>query len=100
MLERCTGVQVQHLQPGDLNPVRVWNGLEDKTLRVRDRIVKSYENLRVVYEIETRLRDLQDQQEAANAQPRRSRAVKEENRGARTVRPGGAKATPKEGNDK
>ncbi len=100
MLERCTGVQVQHLQPGDLSPVRVWSGLEDKTLRVRDRIVKSYENLRVVYEIETRLRDLQDQQEAANAQPRRSRAAKQDNRGTRAGSANGAKPAPNEGNNK
>jgi anti-sigma-K factor RskA len=102
MLERCTGVQVQHIQAADLNPVRVWNGLEDKALRVRDRIVKSYENLRVVYEIETRLKDLQEQQTAANEQAlRRSRAAK------RT--PGGTpgreadrttKSSPNEGNQK
>ncbi len=67
MLERCTGIHVQHLQPADLNPVRVWGGVEDKALRVRDRVVKSYENLRVVYEVETRLKELQERQETAVA---------------------------------
>ena len=77
MLERCTGVHVEHIQAADLNPVRVWDGVEDKVLRARDRVVKSYENLRVVYEIETRLRDMQDQQAAANEQAlRRRRAAK------------------------
>lgn len=65
MLERCTGVQGQHLQPADINPVRIWGDMEEKAVRVKDRMVKNYENLRVVYEIETRLKDLQQQQDAA-----------------------------------
>lgn len=64
MLERCTGVRVQQIQPADLNPVRIWSGVEDKTLRVKDRAVKYYENLRWVYEIETRLRTLEEQQDS------------------------------------
>jgi hypothetical protein len=76
MLERCTGVHVEHIQAADLNPARVWDGVEDKVVRARDRIVKSYENLRVVYEIETRLRDLQDQQAAESEQAKHRRAPK------------------------
>jgi anti-sigma factor RsiW len=72
MLERCTGVRVQHVQPADLNPVRVWAGVEDKALRVKDRAVKYYENLRFVYEIETRLRDFEEQQEASRNQAPRA----------------------------
>ncbi len=68
MLERCTGVRVQHIQAADLSPVRIWGGVEDKALRVKDRGVKYYENLRWVYEIETRLKSLKDQQEALAAQ--------------------------------
>ncbi len=64
MLERCTGVHVQHLQAADLNPVRIWSGVEDRAFRVKDRAVKYYENLRWVYEIETRLKTLQEQQDA------------------------------------
>jgi hypothetical protein len=63
MLQRCTGVQVQHIQPADLSPIRIWDGVEDKVLRVKDRAVKYYENIRLVYEIQTRLKDLQEQQE-------------------------------------
>ncbi len=68
MLERCTGVRVQHIQAADLSPLRIWGGVEDKALRVKDRGVKYYENLRWVYEIETRLKSLKDQQEALAAQ--------------------------------
>ena len=73
MLERCTGVRMQHVQPEDLNPVRIWGGIEDKTVRLKDRAVKYYENLRWVYEIEVRLRELREQQDAApqqDTQPR------------------------------
>ena len=68
MLERCTGVQVQHIQAADLNPVRVWAGLEGKALRVKDRAVNYYENLRFVYEVETRIKELQEQQQATQFQ--------------------------------
>jgi Putative zinc-finger len=63
MLQRCTGISVQHIQPADLSPVRIWDGVEDKVIRVKDRAVKYYENIRLVYEIETRLKTLQEQQE-------------------------------------
>jgi hypothetical protein len=60
MLERCTGVPVSHIQAADLSPQRVWSGVEDRALRVRDRAVKYYENIRLVYEIESRIKELQD----------------------------------------
>jgi len=66
MLERCTGLRVGRVQAADLNPVRVWGGMEDKTLRVKDQVMKYYENLRIVYEVETHLKDLEEPQ-ATNA---------------------------------
>lgn len=65
MLGRCTGVQVQQIRASDLNPRLVWNGLEDKAYRSWDRTLKYYENLRVVYEIETRLHDIRSQEDSA-----------------------------------
>lgn len=64
MLERCTGIQVQHIQPADLNPIRIWDGVEDKAIRAKDRAVKYYENIRLVYDIQSRLKELEAQQEA------------------------------------
>jgi anti-sigma factor RsiW len=61
MLDRCTGVQVQHIETADLSPVRVWTGVEDKAIRVKDRAVKYYDNLRFAYQIESRLTELQEQ---------------------------------------
>ncbi len=66
MLVRCNSVQVQHIQAADLNPVRVWGGVENKALRAKDQVLKYYDNLRVVYEIETHLKDLQDQGEVSD----------------------------------
>jgi anti-sigma factor RsiW len=60
MLERCTGVPVQHIQAADLSPVRVWNGVEDRAIRIKDRAAKYYENMRLVYEIEGRIKELQE----------------------------------------
>ena len=74
MLERCTGVQVQHIQAADLSPVRVWAGLEGKALRLKDRAVNYYENLRFVYEVETRIKELQEQQEATQDQASQDQA--------------------------
>lgn len=65
MLERCTGVRVQTIQPADLNPGHVWVGVVNKVIRTKDRAVKNYENIRLVYEIETRWREFQAQDAAA-----------------------------------
>ncbi len=65
MLERCTGVQVQHIEAADLSPIRGWDGLEDRVIRTKDRAVKYYENIRLVYDVETRLRDLDEKRAAA-----------------------------------
>ncbi len=69
MLVRCTGVQVQRIRPADLSPVRVWDGVEDKALRVKDQVFKYYDNLRIVYEVETHLRDLEEPSAAPPAAP-------------------------------
>jgi hypothetical protein len=71
MLEKCTGIQVQHIQAADLNPIRIWDGVEDKAMRAKDRAVKYYENIRLVYEIQSRLKEMEAQQ-AASTQPRPS----------------------------
>lgn len=67
MVERCTGIRTQQIKPEDLNPAVLWNGLEEKAYRTWDRTVKYYENLRLVYEVETALREIREQQDAATA---------------------------------
>jgi len=63
MLGRCTGVQVQQIRPNDLNPVRIWENVEGRAIRTKDRAAKYYENLRLVYEIRSRLNEIRDQQD-------------------------------------
>jgi Putative zinc-finger len=87
MLQRCTGIQVQRIQAADLSPIRIWDGIEDKAFRVKDRAVKYYENIRLVYEIQTRLRDLQEQQETV-----RDRRAEERSPSRSTNRGEGRKA--------
>jgi hypothetical protein len=66
IVEGSTGVPV-HIQPADLCPVRIWSRAENEAIRVKDRALKSYENLRIVYQLERQLKDLQEQQEAAES---------------------------------
>jgi anti-sigma factor RsiW len=73
MLDRCTGVRVQHIEPADLSPVRVWTGVEEKAMRAKDRALKYYDNLRFAYQIESRLSDLEEQASEARQPDQRSK---------------------------
>lgn len=66
MLGRFAGIEVRQLRPADLSPVAVWVAIEDKAMRVWERGVKYYDSLRVVYEIQTRLSEYNDQAEPAD----------------------------------
>ena len=61
MLGRFSGIQVHQLKPADLDPVKVWMAAEDRIHRTWERTVKYYENLRVVFEIQTQLKEWTDQ---------------------------------------
>ena len=66
-------IPVQKLTPGDLRPSEVWASLDDRSHRAWARTVKYYENLKVVYQIQTLLRDWQqadDRKPAAPSQPK------------------------------
>jgi hypothetical protein len=54
---------VRQLKPSDLKPTEVWAGLEDRAARTWARTVKFYENLKFVYQIQTTLREWQQQDE-------------------------------------
>jgi anti-sigma factor RsiW len=62
MIGRFT--QVRQLTPADLDPVKVWTASEDRVVRWYNRGVKYYESLRVVYEIQTRLKEWAEEQPA------------------------------------
>jgi hypothetical protein len=60
---------VRQLKPSDLDPVKVWAVVEDKAHRTWDRAAKYYENLRLVWEIQTRLAEIQQDENTSSAQP-------------------------------
>ena len=62
MIGRFTNVR--QLTPSDLDPVKVWTAAEDRVVRWYNRGVKYYESLRVVYEIQTRLKEWAEEQPA------------------------------------
>lgn len=60
-------VPVQQLKSADLRPSEVWAGLDDRAHRAWARSLKYYENLKVVYQVQTLLRDWQQQAEDQKA---------------------------------
>jgi anti-sigma factor RsiW len=57
MLGRIAGIEMRQLKPADLDPVTVWTSAEDRVVRVWEKGVKYYQNLRLVFEIQTRLKE-------------------------------------------
>jgi anti-sigma-K factor RskA len=54
---------IRQLKPEDLKPAEVWKSIEIHADRAWSRTVKYYENLKVVYQIQTLLRDWTQQDE-------------------------------------
>ena len=82
--------------PSDLEPAKVWAGLERPRLsRAWGRTVKFYDNLKVVYQIQTTLREWQQQDEEQQSAPaqetrtgqRRAEAAGDVRSGGRALRP-------------
>lgn len=67
MLGRFAGIEVRQLKPADLDPAKIWLALEDRALRTWERGVKYYDSLRVVYDVQTRLKEWADQADADRA---------------------------------
>jgi hypothetical protein len=59
LLSRVT--PIHQIKPSDFEPKKVWTGLENRVLDTWDRAVKFYDNLKFVYQIQTTLRDWQQQ---------------------------------------
>jgi Putative zinc-finger len=59
MLYRLAGVQIRQLDTADLNPIRIWESVDDSGHRMWNRGIKFYENVRFVYEIASQWRALQ-----------------------------------------
>jgi len=61
MLGRFAGIEIRHpLTLSDLDPVKIWTAAEDRAARTWQRGVKYYESMRLVYEIESRVKEWRD----------------------------------------
>lgn len=63
MIGKFAGVSGKTITADDMHPARVWSAFDSKVHRIYDRAVKYYENLRLVYEIQTRLNEWSAQEE-------------------------------------
>lgn len=72
MLGRFAGIEARQLRAADLSPVKVWEASEDRAHRAWNRAVKYYQSLRVVYEVQSVLRELTETEEEAGATPQQS----------------------------
>jgi anti-sigma factor RsiW len=59
-------LKVRQLQPRDLAPAQVWANLEDRGYRLWARTQKFYDNLKFVYQIQSTLREWQQQSQSAS----------------------------------
>jgi hypothetical protein len=62
---------VRQLKASDLEPKAVWMSLENRVMDAWDRTVKFYDNLKFVYQIQTTLREWQQQDEEQRPVKRR-----------------------------
>jgi hypothetical protein len=60
MLTRCA--PNKPLTAADLDPVRLWASLDDRAHRIWGRAMKSYESMRLVYEVKNQINDWNEQQ--------------------------------------
>ncbi len=74
MLTRCAPNRT--LTAADLDPARLWTSLDDRTHRIWDRAVKSYESMRLVYEVKNQINDWNEQQRQEDEAAADARASK------------------------
>jgi len=76
MVGRVAGIPQKPVEAADLDPVKIWWSIDSKLHRTWNHAVKYYENLRLVYEIEHRLREWSAQEEQLRQdEERKSRAA-------------------------
>jgi hypothetical protein len=68
LLGRFAGIEVRQLKPSDLAPSAVYASVEDRFSNTWQKIVKYYQGLKVVYDVQTRLREFTDQEDEGRGQ--------------------------------
>jgi hypothetical protein len=61
MIAKFAHIEPRNFTQADLDPVKIWAGIDDRAHRSWDRAVKYYDNLRLVIEIQSRLKEWTDQ---------------------------------------
>ncbi len=70
MLYRVAGVQIRQLEVSDLNPVAIWQSVDNSAQRMWNRAVKFYQNARFIYEIVSQWKELQaEEDQEASLEP-------------------------------
>lgn len=78
LLSRST--PFHQLNKSDLEPKKVWVGLENRVMDAWDRTVKFYDNLKFVYQIQTTLREWQQQDEEQRPVKRQTRPATDDHK--------------------
>jgi len=60
------GLSPKPVTAADLDPVRIWTALDARTHRIWERAVKTYESMRLVYEVRNQLNEWAEQQKEAD----------------------------------
>ncbi len=74
MLGRLSGIEVRQLKPSDLNPGAVWAAADDKLHRTWDRAAKYYDSLKLVFEVQSRLKEWSEEAETEERKPKATAA--------------------------
>ena len=78
MLVKVTGFTPRPIRPADLDPAKIWTAIDDRAHRTWDRVVKYYDNMRLVIEVQSRLKEWSEQdQEQRRLQQQKETAPKE-----------------------
>jgi anti-sigma factor RsiW len=78
MLATLVGFRPRPLHPSDLDPVKIWSAMDDRAHRTWARAVKYYDNMRLVIEVQSRLKEWseQDQEQKRLQQQRQQQEQK------------------------
>ena len=63
LLGKFSGIPDRPLTPDDLRPSKIWQAFDQRIDDTWDKIIKYYENLRLVYEIESRLSEWTEEEQ-------------------------------------
>ena len=78
MLVKFTGITPRPIRPADLDPAKIWAAVDDRAHRTWDRAVKYYDNMRLVIEVQSRLKEWSEQdQEQRRLQLQKESAPKD-----------------------